>query len=368
MILEGIEDRYHMEVIVKKKYVFLFLVSIFIFPVFCFAKGDVVRLTRDDYGKVFYENENGCIYFIHHDYMVPGKQFVDVLDIRNESTANVTLFLKADVEGVVGALEEELLDNIEMVLYLDDVEIYNGMAKGLDYNLSGINLQDAIILKEFKKNETAVLRAETKLANDYSNKANKEDVVVTWKFYSQIGGDDPVEVANAEGKSEGSPLLYTVGGIAALAVVGIYIYGRRTGRWLLVFAPWTRMKLEIPKIELKEVLHPKNDKKNKIENVMIMEGSQMPDDEEGNLVLIGKIDKEEDAVFNEMKNVEVDDYIYVIYQGYGYKYQVYKIYDGKEGLKDKYKYEGKRILTLATCKEDPKKLDKIYLAYFVERK
>lgn len=354
----------------KRKYYLLLLVALMFVPTFTHATNNVVRLTRDDYGKIFYENDEDSKYFIYHDDMVPGRKFIDILDIKNETTANITLYLKAEVEGVKSDIEEAMLDNVEMVLYLDDVEIYNGKAKGLDYNSSGVNLQDAILLKEFGKNEKATLRAETKISNVYSDIRDKDDVTVTWRFYAQIGGDTPVEVANAEGKSEGIPLVYTVGGIAALALVGVYIYGKRSGRWLLVFAPWTRMKLEIPKIDFKEVLHPKNEKKNKIENVMIMEGSDMPDVEEGNLVLIGKTDKNGKAVFNNLKDIEINDYIYVIYNGYGYKYQVYKIYSGKDGLDKSYKKEqkGNKIVTLATCKDNPEKLDKIYLAYFVERK
>ena len=352
-----------------KKYLYLFLVALFILPTLCFATNNVIRLTKDDYGKLVYENDENSKYFIYHDDMVPGKKFIDVLDIKNETTENVTLYLKAVVENVKSGLEEGLLNNIEMVLYLDDTLIYDGMAKGLDYNNSGINLQDAVMLKEFKKNEKSTIRVETKLRNEYSNTANKDDIVVNWKFYAQKDNEEPVEVINADGKSEGIPLLYTVGGIAALVLVGVYIYARRSGKWLFVFAPWTRMKLEIPKIDLKEVLHPKNDEKNTIENIMIMDGSQMPDEENGNLILIGKSDiDDKDAVFNDLHNVEIDDYIYIIYEGYGYKYQVYKIYDGSEGINSMYKEEGKRIVTLATCKDDPNKLDKIYLAYFVERK
>lgn len=139
----------------------------------------------------FIEKDNKLVYesnieenvFMKHIDMLPGSKYTDELEIENGTQNDYTLYLKVE-EVSQNELALELLESIDMKLYLDDRLIYNGKAKGLNYSDDGINLQNAIMLKEFKSKEKSLLRAETKLSEEYSNK-NGDLSKINWVFYAQ---------------------------------------------------------------------------------------------------------------------------------------------------------------------------------------
>ena len=146
------------------------------------------------YYEPYYINDD---YFIKHLDMVPGKRFTDELVLENNTHGTVTLYLKV-VNDDRSDLEDELINNILMDVLLDGVKIYDGKARGLDYNNSGVDLTEAIMLGELKKGEVKNLKVNTKLANFYSNSDNNSTVDVKWTFYVQKEGDDEViEVIDA---------------------------------------------------------------------------------------------------------------------------------------------------------------------------
>lgn len=121
--------------------------------------------------------------FIKHNDMMPGKVFRDELMIENQTEYDYKLYLKVK-EVEQSKVANELLENIEMQIYLDGKLIYDGYAKGLDYSDKKVNLQDAIYIGEYKTDASSKIVVNTKLKEDYANKQNKEVSSIEWEFYA----------------------------------------------------------------------------------------------------------------------------------------------------------------------------------------
>ncbi len=118
--------------------------------------------------------------------MVPGKEYEDILLIENGTDTRYTLYFKIkEIED--DELANELLDNIEMTVYLDNVEIYKGKVKGLNYENNGENLQNAIKIGDFNKNDQNTIKVITKLADSYDNINNDKIGKIEWQFYAYYG-------------------------------------------------------------------------------------------------------------------------------------------------------------------------------------
>ncbi len=114
--------------------------------------------------------------------MVPGKEYEDILLIENGTETKYTLYFKIK-ELDQDDLANELIDNIEMKVYLGGELIYEGKARGLDYGAE-INLQNVIKIGDFYKNDSNVIRVTTKLADDYTNINNDTLAKIEWQFYA----------------------------------------------------------------------------------------------------------------------------------------------------------------------------------------
>lgn len=137
---------------------------------------------KDD--RLYYDSDSfdKSIFMEHYD-MVPGKVYVDELTIENKTNTTYNLYLKV-VNVEQDELADELIDNIEMQVYLDDVLIYDGYARGLDYTDLGVDLQNAILIGEYAKNKESKLVVHTKLSEDYSNINNDSIGKIEWEFYA----------------------------------------------------------------------------------------------------------------------------------------------------------------------------------------
>ena len=109
--------------------------------------------------------------------------YVDELTIENKTNTTYNLYLKV-VNVEQDELADELIDNIEMQVYLDDALIYDGYARGLDYTDLGVDLQNAILIGEYAKNKESKLVVHTKLSEDYSNINNDSVGKIEWEFYA----------------------------------------------------------------------------------------------------------------------------------------------------------------------------------------
>lgn len=150
------------------------------------TKGD--RLYYDT--KLFDSN-----IFMSHIDMVPGSSYTDALLIENGTDTDYKLYFKVkEIDQSESA--NEILDNIFMEIYIGDELIYDGKAKGLDYNNSGINLQNAIYLGEYNKDTERELVVKTSFNEEYSDIDNNELSHIEWQFYAQY--EDNIEILNPD--------------------------------------------------------------------------------------------------------------------------------------------------------------------------
>lgn len=170
------------------KKIIVLLTIFFFIPVLISAKDNKLVFTNSGnrlYYNSAYFDEN---IFMHHTDMIPGSSYEDRLIIENKTKTNYKLYLKV-VEKDINDLANELLENIEMTIYIDGKLIYDGYAKGLDYNNNGIDLQSAIYIGEYPINKTSTLLVKTKLIPEYSNTENNEFSYIDWEFVANYEND-----------------------------------------------------------------------------------------------------------------------------------------------------------------------------------
>lgn len=110
--------------------------------------------------------------------------------------------------------------------------------------------------------------------------------------------------------------------------------------------------LEIPKINLKKGLYPKNNKNNNVnKNVTILNESDMPTVERGNVILASHSGTSKQAFFKNVSKLEIEDEIYFYYGNKKYLYKIVDKYETKKNGKVNIKRDiNKNTLTLITCK------------------
>ena len=139
--------------------------------------------------KVMYESNLKNNEFIHHTDFLPGDSFVDNVRITNNSDKQIKLYLKVKLIDQSKSANN-LLDNILMKVYLDNKIIYDGYARGIDYNNSGVNLQNVVLLKTFNNSDTAKLKVETSISTEF-NDPNADESRFDFVLYGEY--DDKEE-------------------------------------------------------------------------------------------------------------------------------------------------------------------------------
>lgn len=112
--------------------------------------------------------------------------------------------------------------------------------------------------------------------------------------------------------------------------------------------------LEIPRIHLKRGLVAINDKSNNVnKNIEIIKGSDMPDVANGNFILAGHSGYSNISYFKNLNKMELNDLIYVYYNGEKFNYKITNIYDvEKTGQVSISKNNNANTLTLITCRHN----------------
>lgn len=205
-----------------------------IYTVFCllmfvsFVHAEENRLYFTDNGdRLYYDTD---LYdediFISNMDMIPGKEYKSELSIKNETSVKYKLYLKVN-ELKQSELAKELIDNIEMIVYLDGNLIYDGYANGLDYskNKDGVNLQNAVFIGEYDSNKVSKLEVITKLANDYANTENDSISRIEWRFYAEY--EDEVLPINPDTGSKFNIKMLVILLILLLVAVIIYFVSRK---------------------------------------------------------------------------------------------------------------------------------------------
>lgn len=126
--------------------------------------------------------------------------------------------------------------------------------------------------------------------------------------------------------------------------------------------------LEIPKLGFKRGFYSLASEANNVDqNIEVINGSQMPDKDKGNLIIAGHSGTAWNSFFKTLNQLAIGDKASVIYQDKTYTYQITKIYrqanTGKISIKRDYQ---KTSLTLVTCtSEDASKTQTIYIAELI---
>jgi LPXTG-site transpeptidase (sortase) family protein len=122
--------------------------------------------------------------------------------------------------------------------------------------------------------------------------------------------------------------------------------------------------LSIPKINLKKGFLDKRSTENDVEkNILVVEGSNYPDKDKGNLMLAGHSGTGWKAFFNDLYKLNKGDIAVVTYKGKTYTYKIVNIYtQPKVGKIAIYRNYDKTTLTLITCTNNDSTTQTIYIA------
>lgn len=115
--------------------------------------------------------------------------------------------------------------------------------------------------------------------------------------------------------------------------------------------------LKIPSIGLEKGLVAKDSYYNNVNrNIKILDESDMPDQENGNVILAAHSGNGRTAFFKNLDKLQIDDTVSIFYNGYEYKYRMINTYDvEKTGSVEITRNAQKSTLTLITCRHNTNK-------------
>ena len=126
--------------------------------------------------------------------------------------------------------------------------------------------------------------------------------------------------------------------------------------------------LVIPKINLKKGIYKIDDKKNNIEeNIMIHRKTSYPNTNNSNLILIAHSGSGDKAFFKDLDKLDNDSLIDYYYDHIKYTYKIDNIYKVDKIGKVKIKRDKeKKTITLITCDEKDKSKQIVYIGYIID--
>ena len=115
--------------------------------------------------------------------------------------------------------------------------------------------------------------------------------------------------------------------------------------------------LKIPSIGLEKGLVSKDSYYNNVnKNIKILDESDMPDEENGNVILAAHSGNGKNAFFKNLNKLEIDHIVSIFYNGYEYKYRMVNTYHvEKTGTVEILRNAQKNTLTLITCRHNTNK-------------
>ena len=121
--------------------------------------------------------------------------------------------------------------------------------------------------------------------------------------------------------------------------------------------------LEIPKLNVKNGFVSPDSKYNNVDyNITVINGSQMPDVSNSNLILAAHSGFCSVCYFNDLYKLNKGDEAYIHYNEVTYKYKIVKIYTvNKTGTVSLYKNPDKQTLTLITCTRNSDTKQTVYI-------
>ena len=126
-----------------------------------------------------------------------------------------------------------------------------------------------------------------------------------------------------------------------------------TGNIINTFTYDYIMVLKIPKISFERGIVDKSSKDNTVsKNIEILDESDMPDVENGNLILAGHSGNSRVSFFRRLVEIDIGDEAIITYKGKTYTYKVVNSYDiPKTGMAEIIRNPEKTTLTLITCRQ-----------------
>lgn len=121
--------------------------------------------------------------------------------------------------------------------------------------------------------------------------------------------------------------------------------------------------LEIPKIGFYKGFYSKDSSLNNVKyNIKILDVSNYPDEDKGNVIIIGHSGNYSNSYFANLYKLVVGDTASIYYNNHKYNYKIDNIYtDQKDGTVTIYRDETKNTLTLITCTKDDETKQTIYI-------
>ena len=122
-------------------------------------------------------------------------------------------------------------------------------------------------------------------------------------------------------------------------------------------------QLIIPKIGFQKGFYAKESSLNNVKfNIKILEVSNYPDEENGNVIIIGHSGNYSNSYFANLYQLNLGDMASINYKNKKYNYKIVNIYtDTKDGTVTVYRDENKNTLTLITCTKDDETKQTIYI-------
>ena len=115
--------------------------------------------------------------------------------------------------------------------------------------------------------------------------------------------------------------------------------------------------LKIPSIGLEKGLVSKDSYYNNVnKNIKILDESDMPDEENGNVILAAHSGNGKNAFFKNLNKLKIDNIVSIFYNGNEYRYRMVNTYDvEKTGTVQILRNAQKNTLTLITCRHNTNK-------------
>ena len=122
--------------------------------------------------------------------------------------------------------------------------------------------------------------------------------------------------------------------------------------------------LEISKIGFNKGFYAKGSSLNNVKfNIKILDVSSYPDEDRGNVIIIGHSGNYSNSYFANLYKLSVGDSAVINYNSKKYTYKIVNIYnDDKDGTVTVYRDETKSTLTLITCTKDDDTKQTIYIS------
>lgn len=204
-----------------KKILFFMILVLFCVPVY--ASNSKIYFTESE-GRIYFKDYDGT--FMKHTEMLPGNMYTDTLEIENDTTINYKLFLRL-IDSSTSDESSELLDYLNMKIYLDDSLIYEGNSKGLVYIDGEYMLEDILKIGNMIPKSKHILKVETTLSKEYTNKSNNDFSFLTWDFYAQYDElTKPIQIDKVPNTYDALPI-WIISVVVCLVIMIISLYQHR---------------------------------------------------------------------------------------------------------------------------------------------